>query len=89
VVVAAAPLADDRTHHPPRRLGHHDPVSELGITHFVDDRLEVLSYLDAVPNRYLFRPRADEVDAHRRFLAYVQVVDSWTELVQAIGDHRT
>ncbi|MFD0787527.1 hypothetical protein ACFQZ8_26800, partial [Micromonospora azadirachtae] len=35
----------------------------LGLTHFVDDRLEVLGYLDSVPHRFLFRPRPAEVAA--------------------------
>jgi hypothetical protein len=33
-----------------------------GSTHFVDDRLEVLSYLAGVPNRYLFATGPDEVE---------------------------
>src|SRR3970040_1117951 len=31
------------------------PICEwLGITHFIDDRLEILSYMYSVPNKYLF-----------------------------------
>jgi hypothetical protein len=51
-----------------RRSDKAGICADLGITHFVDDRLEVLSYLEAVPNRYLFRPRADEVAAHHSSL---------------------
>ena len=29
---------------------------ELGLTHFVDDHLEVLRYLDDVPHRYVLGP---------------------------------
>lgn len=50
----------------------------------MDDRLEVLSYLSDVEHRYLFRPRPAEVDAYRRFLDDIQVVDSWPALVEAI-----
>ncbi|MGK5442433.1 hypothetical protein ACSNN7_11520 [Micromonospora sp. URMC 105] len=56
----------------------------LGLTHFVDDRLEVLGYLDTVPHRYLLQPREDEVAAHRGHLAGVQRVQSWPELVARI-----
>ncbi|MEV0724531.1 hypothetical protein AB0I37_17350 [Micromonospora purpureochromogenes] len=60
-------------------------AAELGLTHFVDDRLEVLSHLDTVPHRYLMRPREDEVAAHRAHLAGVQRVESWPELVARIS----
>ncbi|MEH0841515.1 hypothetical protein V6U81_03850 [Micromonospora sp. CPCC 205711] len=56
-------------------------AARLGLTHFVDDRLEVLGYLDSVPQRYLFRPEPDEVAAHRTQLAGVHRVESWPELV--------
>ncbi|MFI7607250.1 hypothetical protein ACIBTV_19205 [Micromonospora sp. NPDC049366] len=57
---------------------------ELGLTHFVDDRLEVLSYLDSVPHRYLFRPRPEEVAAYGAHLPGVHRVESWPELVTAL-----
>jgi len=56
----------------------------LGITHFVDDRLEVLSYLVQLPKiekLYLFRPRSEEVLAFKRFLTKVTLVNSWQHLV--------
>ncbi|WBB69751.1 hypothetical protein [Micromonospora sp. WMMD812] len=56
----------------------------LGLTHFVDDKLEVLSYLDSVPHRYLFRPRPAEVAAHAAHLPVVHRVESWPELVTAL-----
>ncbi|MEU8300116.1 hypothetical protein AB0C04_22915 [Micromonospora sp. NPDC048909] len=59
----------------------------LGLTHFVDDKLEVLGYLDSVPHRYLFRPRAAEVARHDVHLPLVHRVESWPELVTALrGD---
>src|SRR4051812_21818344 len=54
--------------------------ASLGITHFVDDRLEVLSYLDTVPARYLFGPDPAEVTAYAHVLPKVHRVDSWDEL---------
>ena len=54
---------------------------ELGITHFVDDRLEVLGYLQDVPNRYLFHATEEEVREHESILAEVRRVDSWRELL--------
>jgi hypothetical protein len=32
-------------------------AEKLGLTHFVDDRVDVLSVLPSVPNRYLFGPQ--------------------------------
>ena len=58
--------------------------TRLGVTHFVDDRLEVLSYLDDVPHRYLFKPRDEEVAEFRQFLGAVQRVDSWKALRAAL-----
>jgi hypothetical protein len=58
--------------------------AELGITHFVDDRLEVLSYLEDVAHRYLFRPSDTEVAEYSEFLAGVHRVDSWNQAYAAI-----
>lgn len=57
--------------------------AELGITHFVDDRLEVLGYLKTVEALYLFQPRPSEVHTFRHFLPRVTTVDSWEEILRA------
>lgn len=57
---------------------------ELGITHFVDDRLEVLGYLGRVPNRFLFRPDEEEVQAHADTLGQVRRVESWLDVLRAL-----
>jgi len=62
--------------------------TRLGVTHFVDDRLEVLSYLDGVPHRYLFSPRNEEVAEFRTFLSAVTRVDSWKALDAALDPSR-
>lgn len=60
-------------------------AAELGLTHFVDDRLEVLGYLlDIVQSPFLYRPRKDEVQKHAHLLPRVQLVQSWTEIEAAI-----
>ena len=60
-------------------------VAGLGITHFVDDRTEVMSYMiGTVPNLYIFQnlnqDRQTFVDAAKH-MAYVQ---TWKELVDLI-----
>jgi hypothetical protein len=57
---------------------------EKGITHFVDDRLEVLSHLETVPNLFLFKPDCEEVEAFKEFLPKVKVVNNWNEVVKEI-----
>ncbi len=56
---------------------------KLGITHFIDDRLEVLSYMvGIVPHLFLFRPWAEE-DKPFQYLVTegkVTVVRSWREV---------
>lgn len=68
-----------------RRRSDKAPICEkLGITHFIDDKLEVLSYLTSVKNRYLFDPNPQEVQEYSRFLPLVTKVLTWKELEGAI-----
>lgn len=68
-----------------RRRSEKAPICEkLGITHFIDDKLEVLSYLTTVPNKYLFDASPSEVKAYEKFLGQVTQVGSWKELEGAI-----
>jgi len=57
---------------------------KLGVTHFIDDQLEVFSYLTAVPNKILFNPI--ELDIERYQSAYDQVkrVESWPEVEELL-----
>ncbi len=57
---------------------------ELGITHFIDDRLEVLGFLDSVPNCFLFQPQDREVQKFKHFLPKVHRVESWTEVLDRL-----
>jgi hypothetical protein len=67
-----------------QRPGKAAIATELGLTHFVDDRLEVLGYLDTVPNLYLFRPQDREVRRHRHHLHRVYTARTWSEITQAV-----
>jgi hypothetical protein len=57
---------------------------KLGVTHFVDDRLEVLGYLESVPNRFLFQPDVDELVKNVAALPLVTRVESWAELFRLL-----
>src|SRR5262249_50873604 len=53
-------------------------ISEtLGLTHFVDDRLEVLSHLTTAGTLYLFQPWPAEVERFRHALPRVRLASSW------------
>ena len=56
--------------------------AELSITHFVDDRLEVLSYLASMKRRYLFAPSEREVRRFMQHLPSVVRVESWEEIAK-------
>ena len=63
------------------------PVCErLGVTHFIDDRLEVLGYLSTVPHRYLFQPDEKEMARHAAHLPLVCIVQSWREVADALAE---
>jgi hypothetical protein len=73
-------IAPERVRFCRRRTDKAPICAEFGITHFVDDRLEVLSYLAAVPRRYLFQARPAESAPYLRHLAEVVAVQSWREI---------
>jgi hypothetical protein len=58
---------------------------ELGITDFVDNRLEVLSYMiGIIPHLYLFQPTSEEVELFPDALPDVHRVENWPSLVRKI-----
>lgn len=73
-------IAPDRFRFCRRRQDKAGICAELGITHFVDDRLEVLGYLTTVPHRYLFRPNPNEIRKFGRHLPSVRTVTEWAEI---------
>ena len=73
-------IAPERFHFCRRRQDKAGICRELGITHFVDDRLEGLGCLTTVPHRYLFRPNPDEVRKFSRHLPLVRTVYDWSEI---------
>ena len=57
----------------------------LGITHFIDDRLEILGSLRTVPHKILFHPNPTEIERHKLFLPQVTRVETWKEVPQALA----
>ena len=59
---------------------------ENNIAYFIDDRLEVLSYMvGVVPNLYLYQPDEKEVAEFKQFLPEVKQVESWNEFFDLIN----
>lgn len=59
---------------------------KLGITHFIDDRLEVLSHMiESTPNLFLFQPNNIEIEEFKEFLPKVRKMESWDQIVKEIG----
>lgn len=62
-----------------------DVCRDLKVTHFIDDRLEVLGYLvGLVPHLYLFNPDSKEVAASKKYLSKVRMVNSWPEIERSL-----
>jgi hypothetical protein len=74
----------DHVHFTPTREGKAPICERFGVSHFVDDRLDVLLHLKTVPRRYLFvggnpaDERADEVPDG------IRVIENWVALVALI-----
>lgn len=58
------------------------PICEkLGITHFIDDKLEVLNYLTTVPHKYLFMADKKDKEAAK---SPIEIMDSWQEVLKLV-----
>lgn len=69
-----------------KRPEKHPVCDQLGVTHFVDDRLDVLGHLTSVDRRYLFTGGLGEHEPPGIVPRGVIVVDAWSRLVGLIAD---
>lgn len=61
-------------------------AQDLGLTHFIDDRLEILQYMvGTVPHLYLFNPDTDEIAEHAEALVHVRRIANWPDIQRAIA----
>jgi hypothetical protein len=67
-----------------QRADKADICHELGITHFIDDRLEVLRHLTSVPHLYLFDQHPEEAGRFDSSLPGVHEVRTWHEVLAAL-----
>ena len=64
-----------------KRPEKHRVCDQLGVTHFVDDRLDVLGHLTSVDRRYLFTGGLGEHEPPGAVPDGVIVVGTWSRLV--------
>ena len=76
-----AGVAPDHVWYCITRAEKADIARVLGLTHFIDDRLEILNYLAGiVEHRVLFRPNQHEVAKYFKALPFVKRVETWDEV---------
>ncbi len=77
---------DSKNIHFVRERHEKDAICQkLGITHFIDDRLEVLSHMiKSTPNLFLFQPDKAEIEEFKQFLPNVTVVTDWEQILSKI-----
>ena len=80
-------MPESNVHFCRRREEKNGICQTCGVTHFVDDRLEVLSHLVTVPHRFLFNADEIEVAAFHQALDGVTCVASWSEIYHHIISH--
>lgn len=70
-----------------KRPDKHPVCEQLGVTHFVDDRLDVLQHLASVERRYLFTGGLGQHEPPATVPDDIIVVSTWSRLVGLlIGD---
>src|SRR5262249_27513350 len=77
---ARARLAATNVHFVRERRDKAPVCERLGVTHFVDDRLDVLAYLETVEHRYLFTGGCAGQAAVTEMPDWVTVATTWTQL---------
>ena len=75
----------ERVHFCRERKDKAPICAQLGVTHFVDDRLDVLDFLETVDRKYLFQPRPG--DLARAATAPVIVATGWEDVLADLAMH--
>jgi hypothetical protein len=78
-------LPRDHVHFVRTTVDKAEVARALGVSHFVDDRLDVLRSMPDVANRYLFAPTPEFADRAATEDPTIRRVDSWVELRVRIG----
>lgn len=80
-------IFEDKVHFCRERADKAPIAKCLGLTHFIDDKLEVLGYMkDVVPNRILFNPSISEMKRAGPQGGSVFPVFSWQDVILLLGE---
>lgn len=83
-------ILEEKVHFCRERADKAPIAHKLGLTHFIDDKLEVLGYMkDVVPNRILFNPNPSEMRRAGPLGGPVFPVFSWQDVILLLGEKRT
>lgn len=63
------------------RIDKAEVCSRVGVTHFVDDELEVLAHLKEVPNKYLFLGGLGKNPLPASVPSWAKVAVNWSDLI--------
>ncbi len=77
--VGGIPLGN--VHFVRKRPEKHPICERLGVTHFVDDRLDVLGHLTTVDQRYLFIGGLGDHEPPTQVPGWATVIDAWPRLM--------
>jgi hypothetical protein len=65
-----------------RKRHEKGPIcTRLGITHFVDDRVEVLAHIDRSVRKYAFRPAPRELERSRDACGPFRTANDWDDIL--------
>ena len=57
---------------------------ELGVTHFIDNRIEVLYHLGPRVEKFALCPKDEDLERYKDFLLQVHIHQSWNEVMNAV-----
>jgi len=80
-------IPEDRVFFCEKRSEKAPICATAGITHFVDDRPEVLSYMTMVPYKFALNPTQDQLTAFP--VDGMKVVQNWKELLPLLQNANT
>lgn len=80
-VIGGAGIPIGNVHFVRKRPEKHPVCEQLGVTHFIDDRLDVLGHLTTVDHRYLFIGGLGDHEPPASVPRWVTVADTWPRLV--------
>lgn len=73
-------IATDHLHFCAERRDKAPICHRLGITHFIDDRPEVMSHMPFIPHRFLFQANQEDVEKWQTNLSNTVRVESWIDI---------